>query len=248
MEIALPEVCEKLGMHICDGDIPVIGSLAIADFVEKRHDNVLHAIENHITHIKQGVVQGVAALDLRAPPGFSIAEGLRWFRLTGYHDAQGKFRKAYDLERPAALYTISSYDGPKVAVFKVVLFQAFELAIQTIKQMKAGGYLPNGVLPFGYSSRAADLLNLQPRPALKPLGTLIAEHFDPAEALFALTRQWNSPARHEMSPADREALKELRQTLSQLVSLTGNLMRPAPAPVIEHDDENDDGELDEADE
>jgi phage regulator Rha-like protein len=244
MEIALPEVCQKLGIHVCDGDIPVISSLAIADFVEKDHKNVLQSIERHIEHIKEGAIGS----DFSRLNGVPIEEGLKWFRLTGYHDTRGRFYKAYDLLRPAAFYTVSSYDGPKVAVFKVALFYAFELAVQTIQQIKAGGYLPGAALPFGHSSRAADLLNLQPRPALRPLGTLIAEHFDPAEALFALARLWNSPARHEMSPSDIAALKELRQALSQLVSLTGNLMRPAPAPVIEHDNENDDGELDEADE
>jgi hypothetical protein len=38
---------------MCDGDVPVVSSLAVADFVEKRHDNVLKVIEKHDWHYRR---------------------------------------------------------------------------------------------------------------------------------------------------------------------------------------------------
>jgi hypothetical protein len=41
MEIQLPDDCQKLGIHLCDGDVPVVGSVAVADYLDKPHRNML---------------------------------------------------------------------------------------------------------------------------------------------------------------------------------------------------------------
>ena len=126
MQIGLPDVCQRLGIHLCDGDVPVVGSVAVAAFVEKHHRHVLRDIEKHIEDIKKA---SEVRPDLGRPPlfedGFTLADALGWFRLTAYRDQQGKYEPAYDLLRPAANYLVSSYTGSKTAAYKV---HGFELA------------------------------------------------------------------------------------------------------------------------
>lgn len=88
----------------CEESRPCTTSLIVAEVFEKKHRNVLKAIEN-----------------LECSPEFSQLN----FELAEYKDAQGKMRPAYRITRDGFAFLVMGFTGKAAAVWKEKFLAAF---------------------------------------------------------------------------------------------------------------------------
>lgn len=118
----LPALCAELRIRP-DGEVPVVNSRDVAEFFEKRHDNVLRDIEAIL-----------ASSDLR---------GRDWFREVEYIDEQGKPRRSFDLTRQGFTLLVMGWSGVRALKFKTQYIQAFDEMEHALKQRVAGTDIAN---------------------------------------------------------------------------------------------------------
>jgi len=104
--------------------IPVVSSLRLAHKFEKRHDDVLKAIENALETLEEADLRNFAEIA---------------FTKTTYKDANNRRQPCYDLTRDGYSFIAMGFTGEKAAVFKVAyitLFNDMELFIKSLLAAK----------------------------------------------------------------------------------------------------------------
>lgn len=117
--------------------IPVTTSRAVAEQFGKRHDNVIHAIEELLEELNALKIKAVdgdseqTETALISPGNADFAS--QNFLLTEYKDGKGELRPEYLLTRDGFTLLAMGFTGAKALTFKVAYINAFNRMEQLIK-------------------------------------------------------------------------------------------------------------------
>lgn len=117
--------------------IPVTTSRAVAEQFGKRHDNVIHAIEELLEELNALKIKAVDGDSEQTEPAL-ISPGnsdfaAQNFLLTEYKDGKGELRPEYLLTRDGFTLLAMGFTGAKALTFKVAYINAFNRMEQLLR-------------------------------------------------------------------------------------------------------------------
>ncbi|MFN3289065.1 MAG: Rha family transcriptional regulator [Acinetobacter sp.] len=106
-------------------------SLKVAKAFGKRHDNIIRAIENILSH---STSESNLGLNEFSPSNFGLAEfSALNFEVAEYIDEQGKPRSMYQMTKDGWMFLVMGFTGEKAAQIKIAFINAFN-AMATLLQ------------------------------------------------------------------------------------------------------------------
>lgn len=106
-------------------------SLKVAKAFGKRHDNIIRAIENILSH---SATESNLGLNEFSPSNFGLAEfSALNFEVAEYIDEQGKPRSMYQMTKDGWMFLVMGFTGEKAAQIKIAFINAFN-AMATLLQ------------------------------------------------------------------------------------------------------------------
>lgn len=106
-------------------------SLKVAKAFGKRHDNIIRAIENILSH---STTESNLGLNEFSPSNFGLAEfSALNFEVAEYIDEQGKPRLMYQMTKDGWMFLVMGFTGEKAAQIKIAFINAFN-AMATLLQ------------------------------------------------------------------------------------------------------------------